>query len=97
MGQTKLTFTVDQETVARLDRTAARLGMTKSGVVREAIREYAAHLGRLNEGERLKTLATLDEIMSRPPTRPEAQVEREIGEIRKARRGGGRRTRSDEP
>lgn len=97
MGQTKMTFTLDEQTAAYLDRTAARLGMTKSGVVREAIREYAAHIGRLSESERLKALATLDEIMRRPPTRSATQVEQEIRDIRKARRTGGRRTRADTP
>ena len=41
MASKKVTFTFDDGTVARIDRTAQRLGMSKSRVVREAVREYA--------------------------------------------------------
>jgi len=32
-----MTFTLDDQTAERMDRTARRLGLPKSGVVREAI------------------------------------------------------------
>lgn len=96
MASGKMTFTLDQDTVQRIARTAERLGMSKSGVVREAVREYAARAGRLSEGERLRLLAVLDEIMAQLPTRSAEEVDREIEEIRQARRGGGRRTPSDQ-
>ena len=66
-------------------------------MVREAVREYAERVGRLSEAERLRTLAVFDEVLERIPERPIETVEREIEEVRRARRGGGggRRTRSD--
>lgn len=94
MATTKMTFTLDTETAGRLDRTAARLGMSMSGVVREAVREYAARVGKLSEGERTRLLNTFDEVTARIPQRPAAAVDRELAAVRKARRGGGRRTRS---
>ena len=50
---------------------------------------------RLSERERLRLLATFDEVVSRVPPRPLHEVEKEIREIRTARRGvgPGRRTR----
>lgn len=92
MASTKVTFTLDDQTVARIEQTAARLGIPKSGVVREAVRECAARADRLTEEERLRRLAIWDEILAKPPTRPQEEVDREIEEIRQARRGGGRRT-----
>jgi len=90
---TKMTFTLDEETALRIDRTAARLGTSKSRVVREAIREYAARTGRLGEPEQRRMLAALDVVLARAPTRGVAEVEQEIREVRAARRGGGRRAR----
>jgi hypothetical protein len=89
---TKMTFTLDAETAARIDRTAARLGVSKSGVVREAVREYAARVGRLSDEERRRLLATFDQVVPRIPARPAATVDREIAAVRAARRGGGRRS-----
>lgn len=89
-----MTFTLDEETALRIDRTAAQLGTSKSSVVREAIREYAARTGRLGEPEQRRMLAALDTVLSRAPTRRVAEVEQEIREVRGARRGGGRRARS---
>lgn len=89
---TKMTFTLDAETAARIDRTAARLGTSKSGVVREAVREYAARVGRLSDEERQRLLATFDDVVPRIPARPAAVVDREIAAVRAARRGAGRRS-----
>jgi len=89
-----MTFTLDPATAAHLDRTAARLGMSMSRVVREAVREYAARVGRLSETERTQLLATFDEVIARIPRRSARAVERELGELRKLRRGGGRRAGS---
>ena len=90
----KVTFTLDRATVDRLDRTSERLGIPKSGVVREAITEYAARVGRLSDGERIRMLAVFDEVVGRLPKRPAREVDREIAAIRRARRAGGRRTPS---
>jgi len=91
----KMTFTLDRETADRIDKTARRLGLPKSGVVREAVAEYAARAGRLGEAERLRMLRVLDGVIRRPATRPQADVEREITEVRTARRTGGRRSRDE--
>jgi len=87
-----MTFTLDEQTAARIDRTAARLGIPKSRVVREAVREYAARVGRLSEEERVRMLAVFDEVVARIPDRPDKAVDREIESVRRARKRGGRGT-----
>ena len=88
----KMTFTLDEETVAALEQTAQRLAKPRSAVVREAIREYGARAGRLGEEERRRMLRSLDAVSKLPPTRPRAAVDRELAALRRARRGGGRRS-----
>jgi hypothetical protein len=88
----KVTYTIDAATVARLEEAAERLGKPKSQVVREAINDYAARIGRLSERERLRMLRTFDEVVEAIPERPLDEVEDELAEIRAARRGGGRRS-----
>ncbi|HEY2975852.1 MAG TPA: ribbon-helix-helix protein, CopG family [Pyrinomonadaceae bacterium] len=88
----KVTFTLDDETLGRLGHTADRLGKSKSQVVREAIYDYSQRVGRLSERERLRLLAVFDEVTARIPRRSVAEVEKEIQEIRKARRASGRRS-----
>ncbi len=89
----KVTFTLDDETVGRLRQAAERLNKPQSQIVREAVRDYADRVGRLSEHERLRMLTALDTIVKRKPTRPSAAVDRELREIRAARRSGGRRHR----
>lgn len=89
----KVTFTLDDDTVAYLGRTAERLGMPKSQVVREAIRVYGEQAGRLSEGERDRMLAAFDEAVRDIPDRTREEVDRELSGIRAARRIGGRRDR----
>jgi hypothetical protein len=43
--------------------------------------------------ERRRLLTAFDAIMKRPATRPQPDVDRELKEIRRARRHGGRRRR----
>jgi predicted transcriptional regulator len=88
----KVTFSVDDDTVRVLRATAERLRKPQSMIVREAVAEYAARAGRLTETERRRLLRTVDEIVARPPTRSQAAVERELREIRAARRAAGRRS-----
>jgi len=90
----KVTFTLDDHTVARLRQAAERLNKPQSQVVREAVRDYADRVGRLSEHERLRMLSALDAIVKRKPTRSTADVDRELREIRVARRSGGRRHRA---
>jgi predicted transcriptional regulator len=92
---TKLTFSVDDETVETLRKTAERLGKSQSLVVREAVAEYAARAGRLTELERRQMLAAVDRIMKAPPARPQAEVTRELRLVRDARRRGRRRRRTE--
>lgn len=86
----KMTFTLDERTAARIAQAAERLGLPKSGVVREAVREYAERVGRLGEGERLRLLALFDELVPKIPSRQAREVNAELAAVRAARRGGGR-------
>lgn len=88
----KMTFTLDEETAERIDRTARRLGLPKSGVVREAVAEYAVRAGQLSERERARVLQVFDDLVPRIPGRTAAATDREIDEVRRARRTGGRKT-----
>lgn len=97
MAAIKMTFSLDEATAARLNQTSARLRMAKSEVVREAIRDYAARVGRLSERERLRQLRVFDEFVAEIPGRPVAEVDRELEEIQRARRGGGRTRKAEAP
>jgi hypothetical protein len=88
----KVTFTLDDDTVAELRRTAARLGKPQSLVVREALADYAARADRLSERERLHLLDVLEKLGAAPPTRTARAVDAEIKAVRAARRQGGRRS-----
>ena len=88
----KVTFTLDDHTVHLLSVTAERLKKPKSAVVREAVADYHERSGRLSEAERQRVLKVLDRMARAKPTRPQSEVDREIAEIREARRGGGRRS-----
>ena len=86
----KVTFTLDDETVARLRRVAARLAKPQSQVVREAIKEYDARGDKLTEEERQRMLAALDAFVANVPPRPRREVAAELKEIRASRRHGWR-------
>ena len=88
----KMTFTLHDETAAALRQASERLAKPQSVIVREAIREYGARAGRLSEEERRRMLRSIDAVLTQPPTRTVAAVERELRELRAARRRGGRRT-----
>jgi predicted transcriptional regulator len=91
----KVTYTLDDETVQRIRRVAARLGKPQSQVVREAVKDYEAHSGRLSDDERARMLAALDEFLPKIPPRKQADVDAEVAEIRRARRHGGRKHRAE--
>ena len=88
----KVTFTLDDGTIASLERIAARLSKPKSQVVREAIRFYGEQTDRLSDEEREEMLKLFDEVTASIPHRPRTEVEKELTEVRRARRSGGRRT-----
>jgi len=90
----KMTFTFDEETCDTLRRTALRLKKPQSVVVREAIQDYSKRADRLSEDERKHLLRALDRMMARPPERSQTEVDKEIAEVRAARKSGGRRTPS---
>lgn len=92
MSGVRVTFSLDRETVGLLNDAAQRLAKSKSEIVRSAIRDYCARIGRLSEDERLRLLAAFDELVPKIPKRPQEEVDQELREIRESRRTGGRRT-----
>ena len=82
----KLTFSLDDETVATLRRTAERLRKNQSLVVREAIAHYAEREDRLSDEERDHLLAAVDRYSSLLPERSTVEAEREKREVRRSRR-----------
>ena len=92
MATVKVTFTLDGDTIARLGATAERLAIPKSAVVREAIRDFSDRAGRLSERERRRLLEAFDRLVPGIPKHPLRDVERELAELRRARRAAGRRS-----
>ena len=90
----KVTFTLDDATVARLRQSAERLAKPQSQVVREAIADYADRVGQLSDRERRQLLNVFDELVKKIPSRPARAVDAEIRAVRAARRAGGRRRRA---
>lgn len=89
----KMTFTLDDDAVSVLRKTAARLSRPQSVIVRDAIREYGARAGRLGEEERRRMLRSIDALLNQAPSRNAAAVDRELRDLRAARSLGGRRSR----
>jgi metal-responsive CopG/Arc/MetJ family transcriptional regulator len=89
----KVTFTLDDDTVDRLRRIAARLAKPQSQVVREAIKEYEARADKLSDEERRRMLAVFDALVPKIPSRPRQEIEAELREIRYTRRHGWRENR----
>ena len=87
----KVTFTLDDDTVERIGRTAARLRKPKSHVVREAVREFADRVGKLSPEERRRMLALFDRVVPAIPSRPLSEVLKELAEIRASRHRAWRR------
>ncbi len=79
----------------RLADAAARLSRPRSEIVRDAINDYHARLDRLSDEERDRMLRAFDTLLPAVALRSREEVDRELREIRAARRGGGRRTPSD--
>ncbi len=74
-------LTLDEELVQAADRTAKKLGTTRLGVAREALR---AALARLKERERERKHR--EEYLHKPPKRGDT------GSVRRSRYGVGRET-----
>src|SRR4051812_28034712 len=94
MATNKVTYTLDAETVHRIDEAAEILSKPKSQIVREAVADYHARIGRLSESERQRMLKSFDTLFPLIPIRPQPEVEHELKEIRRARRSGGRASMS---
>jgi predicted transcriptional regulator len=86
----KVTFTLDEVTIEKLTQTADRLSKPKSEIVRNAIADYHAKSDRLGEAERARMLRAIDEMMARPSTRQQSEVDKELRELRRTRRSRGR-------
>jgi Arc/MetJ-type ribon-helix-helix transcriptional regulator len=87
----RVTFSLDEATVAQIRQTAARLRKPQSHVVREAVADYAARSDRLSERERQHLMGVLERLRDTRPTRSAAEVDAELKSIRSGRRTGGRR------
>ena len=87
----RATFSLDEATIAEIKRTAERLKRPQSQIIREAVADFAARADRLSERERLRVMELLTTLQRAKPTRAEKDVDRELADIRAARRGGGRR------
>ena len=87
----RVTFSLDDATVAQIRQTAARLQRPQSHVVRDAVADYAARTDRLSERERQHLMGVLERLRGAKPTRPATGVDAELRAIRTARRVGGRR------
>ena len=94
MATNKVTFTLDVQTVRQIEDAAERLAKPKSQIVREAVSDYHARIGRLSEAERDRMLKVFDALVPRIPVRPQREVDAELREIRRARQSGGRLTRA---
>jgi len=92
MATVKVTFTFDEATIARLDEAAERLARPKSAIVREAIEDFHARIGKLSPRERARMLQVFDGLVPHIPPRPTSEVNKELRAIRQARRAGGRRS-----
>jgi hypothetical protein len=87
----RVTFSLSDETIAEIRKTAARLRKPQSHVVRDAVAEYAARSDRLSDAERRQALAVLERLRATAQTRPAADVDAELRALRAERRTGGRR------
>jgi metal-responsive CopG/Arc/MetJ family transcriptional regulator len=91
MATVKVTFTLDEATVHRLNETAQRLAKPKSEIVREAILDYHGKSDKLGETERRRMLGLVAKIAEQPSTRSQRSVDRELRDIRTSRRKGWQR------
>jgi predicted transcriptional regulator len=82
----KVTFTLDDATVATIRRVAARQRKPQSWVVREAVSEYGAREDRLTPEEQKRMLEVIERFRQTPVTGTQADVDREIAAIRASRR-----------
>jgi predicted transcriptional regulator len=87
----KVTYTLDDETVAKIRLAATRANKPQSAIVREAVAHYAADPERPGHEDVRRKLRILDAILATPPTRTARAVDQELRELRKSRRAGWQR------
>jgi hypothetical protein len=87
----KVTYTLDEETVGRIRKLADRTRKPQSQIVREAVAYYAARERTLTDDERERKLAILRQMARTLPARPSDDVDRELAGLRTSRRAGWRR------
>ena len=85
---TKVTYTLDEQTVERVRRMAHRTRKPQSQIVREAVAYYEARDDKLTPEERERMLDILRTLGAQLPARTQEDVDRELGEIRESRRTG---------
>jgi predicted DNA-binding protein len=88
----KMTFTLDDQTVRRIEQAASRTRKAKSAIIREAVADYADRVGKLSEAERQRMLRIIRELVPKIPRKPAKKVDEELEQIRAARRAGGRKS-----
>jgi metal-responsive CopG/Arc/MetJ family transcriptional regulator len=91
MAKVRITIQLDRATLASVDKDAAQLSKSRSEVLRQTIESRYPNRGPLSETERRRMIKIIKEMMSRPPTRTQAEVDRELRELRASRRRGWRR------
>ena len=84
----KMTFTLDDETVKAINLMAARSRKPKSQIVREGVQLRLERGERMSDEERQRKIAAIKEMMARPPEKTQAEVDRELADIRDSRRRG---------
>ena len=92
MATTKVTFTLDEATVHLIEDAAKIQHKPKSQIVRDAVKDYHARIGRLSESERQRKLAAFDRLYPLIKLRSRQETDAELEEIRESRRSGGRLT-----
>jgi hypothetical protein len=88
MASLKVTFTLDETTVKRLNAAAGRRRIPKSQAVREAIDDYHAKTDPWGPQARQRKLLELSEYLAKPPGRSRRDADRELREIRESRKRG---------
>jgi hypothetical protein len=83
----KATFSLGDETMARIRRAADRLKKSESQVIREAVADYVARTDQLSERDRRDLLRVLDDLADTRPTRTARAVDGELKAVRTARHG----------
>lgn len=86
MASTKVTFTLDEATVNLIEDAAKIQHKPKSQVIRDAVKDYHARIGRLSESERQRRLDAFDRLYPRIKLRTQEEADAELREVRESRK-----------